>query len=66
MDTRGFDYIVIGAGIIGSWSAYHLSKKGYRVLLLDQVIKSKLNLVFNPDDVFIRLSVVRYSTLKIF
>ena len=39
MDDNSFDYIVIGAGINGSWSAYHLSKKGYKVLLLDQVSK---------------------------
>ena len=32
-----FDYIVVGAGINGTWSAYHLSKRGYKVLLLDQV-----------------------------
>ena len=31
-----FDYIVIGAGINGSWTAYHLSKRGFKVLLLDQ------------------------------
>ena len=32
-----FDYIVVGAGINGSWTAYHLSKRGFKVLLLDQV-----------------------------
>ena len=37
MEDEKFDYIVIGAGINGSWTAYHLSKRGFKVLLLDQV-----------------------------
>ena len=32
-----YDYIVIGAGINGSWSALHLAKRGHKVLLLEQV-----------------------------
>ena len=32
-----YDCIVIGAGVLGSSSAYQLSKDGYKVLLLDQV-----------------------------
>ena len=35
-EVEFFDYIVIGAGINGSWTAYHLSKRGFKVLLLDQ------------------------------
>ncbi|XP_071800026.1 peroxisomal sarcosine oxidase-like isoform X1 [Asterias amurensis] len=31
-----YDCIVIGAGVLGSSSAYQLSKDGYKVLLLDQ------------------------------
>ena len=37
MEDEKFDYIVIGAGVNGSWTAYHLSKRGFKVLLLDQV-----------------------------
>ncbi|MGB1288767.1 MAG: FAD-dependent oxidoreductase, partial [Aggregatilineales bacterium] len=33
---QAFDVIVIGAGIVGSGAAYHLSKNGQRVLLLEQ------------------------------
>ena len=36
-EVEFFDYIVVGAGINGSWTAYHLSKRGFKVLLLDQV-----------------------------
>ncbi|XP_046385804.1 peroxisomal sarcosine oxidase-like [Ischnura elegans] len=31
-----YDHIVIGAGIEGSWTAYHLAKLGQKVLLLEQ------------------------------
>lgn len=34
--TNEFDAIVIGAGAMGSAAAYHLSKRGQRVLLLEQ------------------------------
>ena len=32
-----FDVVVIGAGVVGSSTGYHLAKQGRRVLLLDQV-----------------------------
>lgn len=32
----GYDIIIIGAGVMGTSSAYYLSKKGKKVLLLDQ------------------------------
>ena len=37
MGSTNFDVIVIGAGIEGSASAYHLAKEGQRTLLLEQV-----------------------------
>jgi sarcosine oxidase len=30
------DVVVVGAGVFGAWTAYHLKKRGARVLLLDQ------------------------------
>lgn len=30
-----WDTIVVGAGVFGSWSAWHLQRKGHRVLLVD-------------------------------
>ena len=39
-----FDHIVVGAGINGAWSAYHLAKRGYRTLIIDQVRISKLKI----------------------
>ena len=34
--SRHYDVIVIGVGGMGSSTAYHLSKRGYRVLGLEQ------------------------------
>ncbi len=39
MEPTEFDYIVVGAGINGSWSALHLAKQGFKTLLLDQVLQ---------------------------
>ena len=32
-----YDVIVVGAGVVGSFTAYHLAKQGKRTLLLEQV-----------------------------
>ena len=32
-----YDYMVVGAGVNGSWAAYHLAQRGNRVLLVDKV-----------------------------
>ena len=32
-----YDFVVIGAGINGSWTALHLAKRNTNVLLLEQV-----------------------------
>jgi len=34
---RGFDVLVIGAGVFGIWTAYHLHREGRRVAVLDAV-----------------------------
>lgn len=33
--TGGWDFIVIGAGVFGSWTAWNLQRRGHKVLLLD-------------------------------
>src|SRR5262245_19803668 len=35
MNKPAWDSIVIGAGVFGAWTAWHLRKAGQRVLLLD-------------------------------
>ena len=35
MATKTFDVAVIGAGVFGAWCAWHLARRGQRVILLD-------------------------------
>ena len=35
MSETRFDAAVVGAGVFGAWSAWHLAKRGLRVILLD-------------------------------
>ena len=37
MEESKYDYVVVGAGINGCWTAYHLCKRGFKTLLVDQV-----------------------------
>jgi L-2-hydroxyglutarate oxidase LhgO len=34
-----YDYIVIGAGINGAWTGYHLAKLKQKTLIIEQVSK---------------------------
>ena len=33
--SSGWDFIVIGAGVFGAWTAWNLQRRGHKVLLLD-------------------------------
>jgi sarcosine oxidase len=35
VNKPGWDCVVIGAGVFGAWTAWHLRRAGQRVLLLD-------------------------------
>jgi len=35
MTAKTFDVVVIGSGVFGAWSAWHLAKRGQRVALVD-------------------------------
>jgi len=34
-DTKTYDIAVIGAGVFGAWTAWHLAKRGKRVVLIE-------------------------------
>ncbi|HET6861832.1 MAG TPA: FAD-dependent oxidoreductase [Pyrinomonadaceae bacterium] len=34
-EVKGYDVAVVGAGVFGSWTAFHLQRRGARVILLD-------------------------------
>ena len=42
-----YDCIVIGAGIMGSSTAYHLSKTGSKTLMIEQVNDYRLHILFD-------------------
>ena len=37
MADEAWECIVVGAGIVGSWTGYHLAKSGGKTLILEQV-----------------------------
>ena len=41
-----YDFVVIGAGINGSWTALHLAKRNTNVLLLEQVRNQSKIMIF--------------------
>jgi sarcosine oxidase len=36
MKQQTYDVVVVGAGVFGAWTAYHLKRRGARVLLMDR------------------------------
>src|SRR5262250_537828 len=32
---KTYDFVVVGAGVFGAWTAYHLRRRGFTVALLD-------------------------------
>ena len=51
-----YDVLVVGSGIMGSWTAYMLAEKGVKTLLLEQVMESRACLLLN-----FHLNVLPYS-----
>ena len=44
MDGVTWDVIVVGAGVVGSATAYQLAKQGFKTLLIEQVAKTHSNI----------------------
>lgn len=60
-----YDAIVIGAGIVGSGAAYHLSKAGQRVLLLEQFERDHKNGSSYGDSRIIRYAYDKTAYIKL-
>ena len=65
--SQPWDVAVIGAGVFGSWTAYHLATSGKRVLLLDAYGPANsrassggetrvIRLGYGPDEIYTRLA----------
>jgi monomeric sarcosine oxidase len=61
------DVVVIGAGVFGAWSAWHLQRAGLRVLLVDQYAPASarassggatrvIRMAYGPDAIYTRLA----------
>jgi sarcosine oxidase len=62
-----FDTVVVGAGVFGSWTAWHLAARGQRVLLLDAYGAGHsrassggesriIRMAYGPDEIYTRWS----------
>jgi sarcosine oxidase len=61
-------YVVIGAGVFGAWTAYHLRRAGHNVILLDQYGPASsrassggesriIRAAYGPDEIYTRMAV---------
>jgi sarcosine oxidase len=66
-EKSSFDVVVVGAGVFGSWTAYHLAKRGQRVLLFEMYGPAHsrassggesriIRMSYGPDDIYTRWS----------
>ena len=62
-----YDVVVVGAGVFGTWTAWHLRRAGQRVLLLDQYGPAStrassggesrvIRMAYGPNEVYTRMS----------
>ena len=65
--TKPYDTAVIGAGVFGAWTAWHLLLAGQRVLLVDQYGPASarassggetrvIRMAYGPDEIYTRMS----------
>lgn len=65
--AKTFDVAVVGAGVFGGWSAWHLARRGQRVILLDEYGPSNarassggetriIRMGYGPDELYTRSS----------
>src|ERR1700739_3631239 len=67
MTGKSFDVVVIGAGVFGAWTAWHLAKRKQRVLLLEMYGPAHarassggetriIRMSYGPDEIYTRWS----------
>jgi len=65
--SKSYDVAVIGAGVFGAWTAWHLQRAGQRVLLVDQYGPASarassggetrvIRMAYGPDAIYTRMS----------
>jgi sarcosine oxidase len=65
--AKNFDAVVIGAGVFGAWTAWHLQRTGLGVLLVDQYGPANarassggetrvIRMAYGPDEIYTRMS----------
>jgi monomeric sarcosine oxidase len=65
--SKAYDSVVIGAGVFGAWTAWHLLRAGQRVLLIDKYGPASarassggetrvIRMAYGPDEIYTRMS----------
>jgi monomeric sarcosine oxidase len=65
--SKAYDTVVIGAGVFGAWTAWHLLRAGQRVLLVDKYGPANarassggetraIRMAYGPDEIYTRMS----------
>ncbi|MDR7099800.1 monomeric sarcosine oxidase [Lysobacter niabensis] len=65
--SRTYDAVVVGAGVFGAWTAWHLLRAGQRVLLVDKYGPASarassggetrvIRMAYGPDEIYTRMS----------
>jgi len=65
--SKAYDSVVIGAGVFGAWTAWHLLRAGHRVLLIDKYGPANarassggetrvIRMAYGPDEIYTRMS----------
>lgn len=65
--SKSYDTVVIGAGVFGAWTAWHLQRAGQRVLLVDKYGPASarassggetrvIRMAYGPDEIYTRMS----------
>ncbi|MDR7135392.1 monomeric sarcosine oxidase [Lysobacter niastensis] len=65
--SKTFDTVVVGAGVFGAWTAWHLLRAGQRVLMVDKYGPASarassggetrvIRMAYGPDEIYTRMS----------